>query len=93
MDCQDKLVAQLMTEPHDKFQGPILKRHSDSRGSGCHYLMTKHTAEMDRTTSQLANISQKLANEFQLTTDKFHGGQLSLLLKLLIKREDTCCAY
>lgn len=49
--------------------------------------------EMDRTTSQLANISQKLANEFQLTTDKFHGGQLSLLLKLLITREDTCCAY
>lgn len=41
MDCQDK---QLMTEPHNKFQGPILKRHSDSRGSGCHYLMTKHTA-------------------------------------------------
>lgn len=49
--------------------------------------------EMDRTTSQLANISQKLANEFQLTTDKFHGGQLSLLLKLLITREDTRCAY
>lgn len=88
MDCQDKLVAQLMIEPpkgaHNQFQGPSLKRHSDSRGSGCHYLMTRHTAEMDRTTSQLANISQKLANEFQLTTDRFHGVQLSLLLKPLI---------